>query len=87
MGAALLEGSLVGPAADGMTHPPTELREGTEAGAALHSPCRHLAGSCGWAGGAPPERAAGVSAPVEDCSRLGVAADDCPALCVRVWLS
>lgn len=42
---------MVGPAADGMTHPPTELREGTEAGAALHSPCRHLAGSCGWAGG------------------------------------
>lgn len=44
VGAELLEGSLVRPAAGGMTHPAMELREGTEAGTALHSSCRHQAG-------------------------------------------
>lgn len=39
VGATLLEGFLVRPAAGGMAHPAMD-----EAGAALHSSCRHLAG-------------------------------------------
>lgn len=88
-GSTVGEGSLLRPAAGGMTSPSSRGAEGRHRSRSSSAQLLQAPGrlQCVWAGGTCPERAAGLCAPVEDCSRLGVAANDCPTLCVPEWIS